>query len=116
MREERALLLGDACNDRTLLFDGFAPPVADYRAALLALEAETSGACDRALLSHGDGEGAPDMLARVIAVCGDVMDGRDDFPIYELFAVDLKRDAVISVYDLHFMRRGPAGKKAIPAS
>lgn len=78
MPEERMLLLGDACNDRTFLFDEFAPPVGAYRASLLTLEEETSGRFDRVLLSHGDGEGVPDMLRRVIGVCDEILTGRSD--------------------------------------
>ena len=76
--EERMLLLGDACNDRTFLFDEFAAPIPDYRRTLLRLDAETKGKYDRALLSHGDGEGTPDMIARVIAVCDDILNGFAD--------------------------------------
>lgn len=81
--EERMLLLGDACNDRTFLFDGFASPIMDYRATLTALEGRTSGKYDRVLLSHGDGEGVPDMIVRVIAVCDDILAGRADDQPFE---------------------------------
>lgn len=83
IREERMLLLGDACNDRTFLFDGFAASVKDYRAALIALDEQTAGAYDRVLLSHGDGEGVPDMLRRVIEVCDDILAGRSDKQPFE---------------------------------
>ena len=81
--EERMLLLGDACNDRTFLFDEFAASVPDYRAALMTLDAQTAGRYDRVLLSHGDGEGVPDMLRRVIAVCDDILAGRSDAQPFE---------------------------------
>ena len=78
LREERMLLLGDACNDQTFLFDAFTSPVSAYREALLRLDAVTLGRYDRVLLSHGDGEGVPDMIARVVGVCDDILDGRSD--------------------------------------
>ena len=81
--EEGMLLLGDACNDWTFLFDEFASPIKDYRAALTALEAQTAGRYDRVLLSHGDGEGVPDMIARVVAVCDDVLARRSDEQPFE---------------------------------
>ena len=81
--EEGMLLLGDACNDRTFLFDEFASSVEDYRAALAALDEQTAGRYDRVLLSHGDGEGVPDMLQRVIAVCDDIMAERSDEQPFE---------------------------------
>ncbi len=83
LREERMLLLGDACNDRTFLFDEFTASVPDYRAALMTLDAQTAGRYDRVLLSHGDGEGVPDMLQRVIAVCDDILAGRSDAQPFE---------------------------------
>ena len=76
--EERMLLLGDACNDRTFLFDEFASSVEAYRAALTGLDERTAGRYDRVLLSHGDGEGTPDMIRRVIEVCDDILAGRSD--------------------------------------
>lgn len=81
LREERMLLLGDGCNHMTFLFDEYASPVADYKSALETLREQTAGRCDRVLLSHGDGEGVPDMIERVIAVCEDILSGRaDDAP------------------------------------
>lgn len=81
IREERMLLLGDACNYMTFLFDEFASPVAEYKKALQRLQAKTSGLYDRVLLSHGDGEGVPDMIGRVMEVCEDILAGcADDAP------------------------------------
>ncbi|MGM9615798.1 MAG: MBL fold metallo-hydrolase [Oscillospiraceae bacterium] len=78
LRQARMLLLGDACNDMTFLFDDHALSVSDYRRSLLRLDAATRGKYDRVLLSHGDGEGTPDMIARVLGVCDDVLAGRSD--------------------------------------
>lgn len=76
--ELRMLLLGDACNAFTYLFDKSCPTVAEYKENLLKLKAEVAGKYDRTLYSHGMGEGAPDMIDRVIAVCDDIMEGRVD--------------------------------------
>ena len=76
--EWRVLLLGDACNSFTFLFESWCSPVADYREMLLRLKKATDGRYDRTLFSHGTGEGAPDMIDRVIAVCDDILAGRDD--------------------------------------
>ena len=78
IRNERMLLLGDACNDQTFLFDDFSATVTQYRKALMSLDRMTAGKYDRVLLSHGDGEGVPDMIRRVIDVCGDILEGRSD--------------------------------------
>lgn len=76
--EWRVLLLGDACNQFTFLFDQFASPVAVYRQMLLGLKEKTDGRYDRVLVSHGMGEGTPDMIDSVIAVCDDILAGRAD--------------------------------------
>lgn len=79
--EERILILGDACNAFTYLFDGFCPSVAQYKENLLRLQAETDGKYDRTLFCHGMGDGCVDMIANVIAVCDDILAGNtDDMP------------------------------------
>ena len=81
--EERMLLLGDACNHMVFLFDELALSVSAYRESLLALDAATAAHYDRVLLSHGDGEGVPDMIGRVIEVCDDILAGRSDKAPFE---------------------------------
>lgn len=81
--EERMLLLGDACNHMTFLFDDFASPVAEYKAALRALQKRVNGRYDRVLLSHGEGEGEPDMIRRVMDVCDDILSGSADAVPFE---------------------------------
>ena len=76
--EERMLLLGDACNYCTFLYDDLSATVGEYMTSLRALQTETAGTYDRVLLSHGDGEGVPDMMERVLAVCADILAGRAD--------------------------------------
>ena len=76
--EERILILGDACNGFTFLFDASCPSVAQYREMLLGLQKETAGKYDRCLFSHGMGEGTVDMIANVIAVCDDILAGKVD--------------------------------------
>lgn len=76
--EERMIMLGDACNYMVFLFDDDASSVADYKATLVSLLQRSRSRYDRVLLSHGDGEGVPDMVERVIEVCDDVMQGRSD--------------------------------------
>lgn len=78
IKEEHMLLLGDACNYLTFLFDEFSSSVAEYKEALLKLEAETCGKYDTVLLSHGDGLGVPNMIKNVIEVCDIILDGKSD--------------------------------------
>jgi glyoxylase-like metal-dependent hydrolase (beta-lactamase superfamily II) len=57
LREARMLLLGDACNVSTFLFDPFSSSIPAYRETLLRLKHDTQGLYDRLLFSHGPGEG-----------------------------------------------------------
>ncbi len=76
--EWRMMILGDACNAFTFLFDPWCPAVEDYRKMLLRLKAQTDGSYDRLLFNHGTGEGTAAMIENVISVCDDVLDGRSD--------------------------------------
>lgn len=88
--EWRVLLLGDACNQFTFLFDHWASPLTQYKQMLLSLKAETDGCYDRVLVSHGMGEGGATMIDSVIAVCDDVLAGRaDNMPFQSPFGTGL---------------------------
>ncbi len=76
--EEEMLLLGDSCNGFTFLFDAFAPTVEQYRETLLRLREETADKFSRCLFSHGLGDGCPEMIDNVIAVCDDILSGKSD--------------------------------------
>ncbi len=79
--EWRILLLGDACNSFTFLFDQWASPVPAYRKMLLQLKSETDGKYDRVILSHGNGEASVEMIDSVIEVCDEILVGTaDDLP------------------------------------
>lgn len=80
--ELRTLLLGDACNPFTYLFDTTCSTVADYREMLLRLKASVEGRYGRVLLCHGpDGQGTADLIDSVISVCDDILRGdTDDVP------------------------------------
>lgn len=83
--EWRILLLGDACNQFTFLFDQYTSPVACYRQMLLGLKEKTDGRYDRVLFSHGMGEGGTGMIDNVIAVCDEILSGHaDDVPFQSL--------------------------------
>lgn len=77
--ELRTLLLGDACNEFTFLFDESCSTVAEYREMLLRLDRATRGRYDRVLVCHGPSCLAPvGLLNNVIAVCDDVLIGNAD--------------------------------------
>lgn len=90
IREERALLLGDACNGLTFLFDEFATGVREYRDSLVKLKIETDGKYDVILLSHTGGEPRTDMIESNIAVCGDILSGNTDDQPFEFKGMKLK--------------------------
>lgn len=78
LREERMLLLGDACNYFTFLFFDYCSPVETYRRNLLVLQQQLAGKVDRILLSHGDGNAPLAILDGVIGVCDDILAGNVD--------------------------------------
>lgn len=81
LQEERSLLLGDACNPFTFLFDENSLPVELYRDVLLNLREKAAGRFDRVLLSHGSFVAPKGMIDSVIGVCDDILAGNtDDVP------------------------------------
>ena len=80
--ELRTLLLGDACNPFTYLFDTSCSTVAEYREMLLRLRTTVAGRYDRVLLCHGPGgRGTVDLIDSVLSVCDDILRGdTDDMP------------------------------------
>lgn len=77
--ELRTLLLGDACNPFTFLFDESCSTVTEYREMLLRLDKATRGRYDRVLLCHGPSCIAPvELLDNVVAVCDDILSGNTD--------------------------------------
>lgn len=79
--EERALILGDACNNSTFLFDENSLPVTAYRENLIRIKERLDGRYDTTYLCHHVMTGSKDMLAHVIEVCDEVLKGKaDDIP------------------------------------
>lgn len=77
--ELRTLILGDACNGFTFLFDRCASSVSDYRAMLIQLRETVAGRYDTVLVCHGPAPfAAADMIDSVINVCDDVLADRAD--------------------------------------
>jgi hydroxyacylglutathione hydrolase len=79
--EERTLILGDACNFFTFLFDEFSLGIKSYEDMLRELEQETKGRYDKVYLSHGDGDAPKEILESVLALCEEIKTGKtDDIP------------------------------------
>ncbi|MBM6979527.1 MAG: MBL fold metallo-hydrolase [Actinomyces succiniciruminis] len=90
VEEERLLITGDAANQFTFLFLPESSTVTDYLAALLDLNASTTGAYDRALISHGAGEIAPTVLEDLLALGRRVLAGTDDGVPFHFEDVDAR--------------------------
>ena len=79
--EERALILGDACNNSTFLFDENSLSVNKYRENLIHVKEKLEGRYDTTYLCHHVMTASKEMLSNVIAVCDEVLAGRaDDVP------------------------------------
>lgn len=78
IREERALLLGDACNYLTFLHEPYSTTVREYRESLAWVKPQLAGKYDRVYLSHGPGDGSVELIDGVMAVCDDIMAGKTD--------------------------------------
>ncbi len=90
VREERMLLLGDACNGLTFLFDDFSTGVKPYMESLKRLKVLTDGRYDQVLLSHTGGEPRFDMIDGVIKVCKDILSGNVDDQPFEFMGQKAK--------------------------
>lgn len=81
LKEERSVLLGDACNYFTFMFDDYSLTVSEYEESLKKLKKELEGKFDTVYLSHGDGNGHKEMIEDVMQVCEDIKAGNtDDIP------------------------------------
>lgn len=95
--ELRTLLLGDACNSFTYLFDYNSSTVEEYMELLKILKLKTDGKYDRVLLCHGSGEGNVNLIESAIEVCQDIMEGCvDDIPFEQSLAVFENQPAFIA--------------------
>lgn len=93
--EEKMLFLGDAANDFTFLFDlsggSNCLSLAQYRQTLTELDQIAAGRYDRCMFFHGPGEGPVNMVAGVIDLISEIMEGKDDaLPFAGMGRNDLK--------------------------
>ena len=78
IREERILILGDACNNATFLFDDMCSTVTEYKAQVQELETRLVGKYDRVFVMHHIMEVQPDILSQMVCVCDDIINGNAD--------------------------------------
>ena len=81
IREMRILILGDACNTFTFLFDENASPVEEYLHTTERMKDRLAGLYDHVYLSHRERETSADIMDDIVQVCHDILEGRtDDVP------------------------------------
>lgn len=102
IEEEGILILGDACNNSTFLFDENATDVETYRKSVQVAQAIFQDKFKRILISHHEMDVATDIMANMLEVCDDIMDGRaDDLP----FNFMGHQAYIAKVCDDHFHRK-----------
>ena len=81
LQNHRILLLGDAVNNGTFMFDDHALPISEYKKTLVELKAKTEGRFDQVLFCHGapktPGYGDTNMINGAVWLCDAILEGRD---------------------------------------
>lgn len=81
IREMRILILGDACNNSTFLFEPDCAPLHEYQRRLKELRDSLVGTYDRVLLSHHVMETDSRIMDNVLKVCDEIFHNEaDDLP------------------------------------
>lgn len=84
IRESGLLVLGDACNNSTFLFDeAHSSTVEEYRDMVTEVRDRLSGRYVRALICHQQIDVDVDILDNMIDVCDDILAGRADDEPFE---------------------------------
>ncbi|MCF0134511.1 MAG: MBL fold metallo-hydrolase [Blautia sp.] len=76
LREMRILIVGDACNSFTFLFDNNSLFVEDYQKEVLRVQKMMQGKYDHIFLSHVTMEIGLELFDHIIQVCDDIMKGK----------------------------------------
>ena len=81
VRELRTLIMGDACNNSTFIFDDDACSLEEYVENLTRVRNELSGKYDHVYLMHHVLEVGTELMDNVLEVCAEAMTGTaDDLP------------------------------------
>lgn len=78
VREERILILGDACNNATFLFDDICSTVEDYQKQLKKVSALVDGKYDRVFLMHHLMDAPVSIMEEMSDVCDTILAGKAD--------------------------------------
>lgn len=76
--DERVLVLGDGCNQRTFMFDHNSVSVEEYRDNVVTLDERTRGRYDRVFITHGVIDVPVTILGEASRLCDEVLAGHSD--------------------------------------
>lgn len=81
IEEDRIMILGDAANNSTFLFDPICATVDQYQKNLKEFDEKTKGTYDRVFLMHHEMETQVELIQSLIDLCDDIKNGNtDDVP------------------------------------
>lgn len=81
IREMEILILGDACNNATFLFDETSLPLMEYKKTVLRNKERLEGKFSRVLISHHVAEADVEILSQMAEICDEILAGTtDDVP------------------------------------
>jgi len=92
VKEEKVIILGDACNGNTLIFGEHSSTISEYRDALKKLS-ERSGEFYTAYFSHGPAVGPVQCIEDNIELCNKILKGEDDAIEFSFLNLTLLRAA-----------------------
>lgn len=78
IREERILILGDACNNATFLFDDICSTVSEYQGYLKQAADRLEGRYDRVFIMHHVMEAPASIFSEMSEVCDAILTGKAD--------------------------------------
>lgn len=81
--EEKVLILGDACNNATFLFDDICSSVEAYQQSMRELKAKVAGKYDRVFVMHHIIDAPVFIIDEMIELCDDILAGNVDNVPYE---------------------------------
>jgi glyoxylase-like metal-dependent hydrolase (beta-lactamase superfamily II) len=99
--EERTLILGDACNHSTFLFDQNSYSVEKYRASMRHLDEQTKGKYDQVYLCHHEAVAPSEILHQIIILCDEIMKRETDDVPFEFMG---QRSYFAKAVDKHLQR------------
>lgn len=102
IREERILILGDACNNATFLFDDICSTVPEYQKQVIRTAELLAGKYDRVFLMHHIIEAPGTVLGEMSEVCDTILAGKADNIPFDFMG---KKAYIAKMADERFKRK-----------